>query len=177
MVKPAIKIKRALPADAALIADLSNITFIETFRGTCSDDDLMDFINKCFNEDVIAEELNDPEDLYYIAFANGFPAGYIRLKENYDDYPPIKKYRAIELKRIYVLKEFHSQKIGAALMQHAVTIAKQKQYEVLWLGVWEHNHKAYSFYKQWGFTDTGDSHPFPIGNTPQTDYWLIKLLN
>ncbi len=171
-----IEIKRADENDAALLSDLSNITFIETFRGTCSDEDLTGFIDSCFNENIISNELNDPEDLYYIAFIDGFPAGYIRMKENYADYPAVKKYKALELKRIYVLNEFHSKKIGAALMQSAIDIAKQKSYEVLWLGVWELNAKAYSFYKKWGFIDTGDTHLFPIGDTPQTDKWLIKFI-
>jgi GNAT superfamily N-acetyltransferase len=176
MVENGTHIIRATKDDAQLLSDLSNVTFIETFRGTCSDDDLIGFIDKCFNENVIASELNDADDLYYIAFVEGFPAGYIRLKENYEDYPAIKKYRALELKRIYVLKEFHGKKIGAALMQFAIEVAKQNQYEVLWLGVWEHNHTAYSFYKKWGFVDTGDTHLFPIGNTPQTDNWLMKFI-
>jgi ribosomal protein S18 acetylase RimI-like enzyme len=88
----------------------------------------------------------------------------------------IKQYRAIELKRIYVLKEYHSKKVGAALMGFALQFASEKQYEAVWLGVWEHNIKAQAFYKKWGFVDTGSSHNFPIGNTPQMDNWLIKLI-
>lgn len=175
MVKK-IEIRRADENDAQLLSDLSNITFIETFRGTCTDKDLTDFIDRYFNKAVIDEELKDEEDYYFIAFADGFPAGYIRLKENYDDYPAIKKYKALELKRIYVLKEFHSNKIGFALMKFAIDFAMKFQFHVLWLGVWEHNHQAYSFYKKWGFSDTGDTHPFPIGNTEQTDNWLIKFI-
>jgi ribosomal protein S18 acetylase RimI-like enzyme len=61
-------------------------------------------------------------------------------------------------------------------MEYALDFAKDHQYDVLWLGVWEHNHKAYSFYKNRGFEDTGDKHPFPIGNTQQTDTWLVKFI-
>ncbi len=61
-------------------------------------------------------------------------------------------------------------------MTYALQFASQKKYEVLWLGVWEHNEKAKSFYKKWGFADTGDTHDFPIGNTPQKDNWLIKFI-
>ena len=101
----------------------------------------------------------------------------MRLKEDYTGYATIKKYKALELKRIYVLKEYQSKKIGAALMAYALQLADEKKYEMVWLGVWEHNYKAQSFYKKCGFTDTGDSHDFPIGNTPQTDNWLIKFLD
>ena len=47
----------------------------------------------------------------------------------------------------------------------------------MWLGVWEHNYRAQKFYQKMGFEDTGYKHPFPIGNTPQTDLWYWKFLN
>jgi ribosomal protein S18 acetylase RimI-like enzyme len=171
-----IHIKRADKNDAQLLSDLSNITFIETYRGNFSDEDLSAFMDDYFNETAIAEELQNADDFYYIAFINGFPAGYMRLKEDDAEYPLSKKYKAIHLKRIYVLKEYHSKKIGAALMSFALRFAAEKNYEMMWLGVWEHNQKAKLFYKKWGFTDIGDSHNFPIGNTPQTDNWLIKFI-
>ena len=177
MAIPGINITRATAADADLISRLSVITFEETFRGTCTDEDLQGFVDHAFSPSQVLKDLNDEEDYYFIAWHEDMPAGYMRLKEDYSDYPSIKKYKALELKRIYVLKEYHSKKVGAALMEYALQLAEQKNYEVLWLGVWEHNDKAQSFYKNWGFIYTGDTHPFPIGNTPQTDHWLVKFLN
>lgn len=176
MVTPEINIKRATPEDAELISHLSKITFEDTFKGTCTDEDLQSFVNTAFAPADILNELSDDDDFYFIAYYNNEVAGYMRLKEDYTDYLPIKKYIALELKRIYVLKEYHSKKIGAALLALALQLATEKNYEVIWLGVWEHNEKAKSFYKQWGFIDTGDTHDFPIGNTPQTDTWLIKFI-
>ena len=171
-----LNIKRATTEDADLISHLSKITFEDTFRGTCTDEDLQGFVDHAFSPGAVLNELKDENDLYFIAWYNNVAAGYMRLKEDYSDYPAIKKYKALELKRIYVLKKYQSKKIGAALMAYALQLAEQKNYEVLWLGVWEHNYKARSFYKKWGFMDTGDTHPFPIGNTPQTDNWLIKFV-
>jgi ribosomal protein S18 acetylase RimI-like enzyme len=173
---PGINITRATAADADLISRLSIITFEETFRGTCTDEDLQSFVDHAFSPSQVLKDLKDEEDFYFIAWYEGVAAGYVRLKEDYSDYPAIKKYKALELKRIYVLQEYQSKKIGAALMDYALQLAAKKNYEVLWLGVWEHNDKALIFYKKWGFTDTGDTHLFPIGNTPQTDHWLIKFI-
>ena len=61
-------------------------------------------------------------------------------------------------------------------MNFALDFASEKKYEMMWLGVWEHNEKAKAFYKKFGFEDTGFNHLFPIGNTPQTDNWLIKFI-
>ena len=99
------------------------------------------------------------------------------LSEEASDVEIIAKHTSVELKRIYVLKEYHSQKAGAALMNFALNFAAEKMYELVWLGVWEHNEKAKSFYKKFGFENTGATHFFPIGNTPQTDCWLIKFIN
>jgi len=62
-------------------------------------------------------------------------------------------------------------------MNFALDFAKQKNYDLIWLGVWEHNERAKSFYKKFGFEDSGVEHPFPIGNTPQTDVWFYKYIN
>ena len=61
-------------------------------------------------------------------------------------------------------------------MKFALEFADKNNYEAIFLGVWEHNEKARIFYRKWGFTDTGFTHNFPIGNTPQTDHWLIKFI-
>jgi diamine N-acetyltransferase len=177
LVKEALHIRRAVSDDAKLIAELSSVTFFDTFNGTCTDEDIQRFIEQYFNEAQVFNELSNEDDFYFIVFINGFAAGYIRMKEEESDVKIIKEHKAIELKRIYVLKEYHSKKIGAALMNFALDFAAEKNYELIWLGVWEHNERAKAFYKKFGFQDSGVEHPFPIGNTPQTDVWLYKFIN
>jgi ribosomal protein S18 acetylase RimI-like enzyme len=57
-------------------------------------------------------------------------------------------------------------------MQQCIDIALEKEKELLWLGVWEHNHRAIGFYKKWGF-EKFSTHTFMLGNDAQTD-WLMK---
>ena len=176
MVEGDLHIRRAVTDDAQLLSALSAVTFFDTFNGTCTDEDMQGFIETCFNPEQVYKELQDADDFYFIAFINEEAAGYIRLKEDESDVEIINTYKGIELKRIYVLKEYHSQKIGAKLMTFALDFAAEKNYELIWLGVWEHNEKAKAFYKKFGFEDTGVTHPFPIGNTPQTDQWFYKFI-
>ncbi|MEP6584491.1 MAG: GNAT family N-acetyltransferase [Ginsengibacter sp.] len=176
MVKQTLQIRRAVTGDAKIISELSSITFSDTFQGTCTEDDMQDFIDKYYSEALVTEELQDSNDFYFIAFIDDEAAGYMRIKEDESSIPEVKNHKSIELKRIYVLKEYHSKKVGAGLMQFALQFAADKGYELIWLGVWEHNERAINFYKKFGFTDTGFKHPFPIGNTPQTDNWLIKFI-
>jgi ribosomal protein S18 acetylase RimI-like enzyme len=66
--------------------------------------------------------------------------------------------------------------VGAALMQACIGEAKQRGYETLWLGVWEHNQRARAFYRRWNFQEVG-THIFQLGNDPQTDILMERNLS
>lgn len=176
MVKTDLHIRRATTADASLLSSLSEITFFDTFKDTCTHEDMLGFIKDNFSVGQLEKELQDDDDYYFIAFVNEIPVAYLRIKEDVSGVEIIKRHKAIELKRIYVLKEYHLQKIGAALMNFALNFATENNYELIWLGVWEFNERAKAFYEKFGFIDSGATHPFPIGNTPQTDKWLYRII-
>ena len=171
-----IKISRATINDAAVLEALSKKTFYETFTGTCTDEDMQDFLQEYFNASIIAKELTDENDLYFLAMVDEVPAGYIRMMEDYSNFEMMLKWKALELKRIYVLGEFHGKGIAQKLMNFFLNFAAEKKYEVVWLGVWEHNIRAQKFYEKYAFVNSGYTHDFPIGSTPQTDFWFWKFL-
>jgi ribosomal protein S18 acetylase RimI-like enzyme len=176
LVEEAINIRRASYSDAQILAELSAVTFFDTFKDTCTPDDMNGFIKSYFSIKQIRNELRNLNDFYFIGYINNKAVGYLRLKEEKSDVEIINCHKAIELKRIYVLKEYHDKKIGAALMNFALNFGAEKNFEMLWLGVWEHNERAKGFYQKFGFHDSGVTHTFPIGNTPQTDSWLYKFI-
>ena len=81
--------------------------------------------------------------------------------------------KALEIERIYVLKEFYGKKVGQVLYDKAFDIAKQAGADYLWLGVWEENQRAINFYKKNGFVEF-DKHIFKLGDDEQTDI-IMKL--
>lgn len=172
-----ITIRRATLADASVLAEIGRRTFDKTFTGTCTEDDMQEFLQENFNIDQVKKELSDPGDLFFFAEKDGQVAGYMRLKEDYQYFELMKQWKSLELKRIYIDEPFMGKGIAQQLIDFAENLAKEKNYEVLWLGVWEHNYRAKRFYEKMGFKDSGHSHPFPIGNTPQTDNWFWKFLN
>ena len=171
-----INIRRININDVIELAVIARQTFFDTFTGTCTDEDMQDFLKQFYNEEQLGKELLDPEAFCYFAEANGVPLGYLHFKEDYTNFPLEKKWKALELKRIYVLKAFHGKGIAQRLMDFILNFAAEKKYEMLWLGVWEHNIRAQKFYVKYGFENSGYTHDFPIGNTPQTDIWLWKFL-
>ena len=171
-----INIRRINFEDVAELTVLARQTFYDTFTGTCTEEDMQSFLEQYFNEKQLGDELKDKENYCFFAKAEGAPVAYLQFMEDYRGFPLMKKWKALELKRIYVLKEFHGKGIAQKLMDHILIFAEENEYEVVWLGVWEHNIRAQKFYEKHGFVNSGHTHDFPIGNTPQTDIWFWKFL-
>ncbi len=171
-----IAIRKIKIADAEILSAIAKQTFYDTFYGTCTKEDMQQFLEHYFNVPQVKKELKDRDSFNFFAEINNIPIGYIRFKEDYIDYPFKEKYKSIELKRLYIQKEFHGKGCAHELMKLFINYAIENKYEVAWLGVWEYNFKAQKFYNKYGFTDSGVGHDFPIGNTPQTDRWYWKFL-
>ena len=171
-----LNIRRVTIDDAVALTEIARQTFYDTFKGTCTEEDMQGFLDQHYNPVQLGNELTNPETYCFFAEADGKPIAYLQFMEDYQHFPLMKKWKALELKRIYVLKEFHGQGIAQKLMDHILQFATDNKYEVVWLGVWENNQRAQKFYEKYGFENSGHTHDFPIGNTPQTDVWLWKFL-
>jgi GNAT superfamily N-acetyltransferase len=170
-------IKRAVASDEAVLAELGRSTFYDTFTGTCTEKDMEEVLETFYNLKQVAEELQDPEDYYYIAWINDLPVGYVRIKFHRPfPIPLLETKNAIELKRLYVVKSYIGKGIGKLLMDFTEDFARTKNYEYLYLSVWEFNERAKKFYQNCGFIDSLIPNDFPLGSTPQTDYWYYKSL-
>lgn len=167
----AIKIRPALLSDADLVARLSRETFFETFAAQNTKENMDLFMNGPFAHELLAAELKVETNYFFLAFDGDRPAGYLKLREG-EIFPEFGGLPSIEIARIYVPAACAGKGIGAALMQTALALAKEKGKKWIWLGVWEKNEKAIAFYQRFGFERFG-SHVFMLGTDPQTD-WLMK---
>ncbi len=172
-----MQIRRAGIKDAAILSKLASQTFYDTFTGTCTDEDMRSFLQQYFSEDALLQELQNENDYCFFIEEDNVPLGYIRFMEDYTSFPYMNQWKALELKRIYILKEHQGKGIAQKLMAFIIEYATQNDFKVVWLGVWEHNYRAQKFYEKYGFINSGHTHDFPIGNTPQTDIWMWKFLD
>lgn len=62
------------------------------------------------------------------------------------------------------------------LFNKAIQLARLKCADYIWLGVWEENPRAISFYKKNGFIEF-DKHNFQLGDDAQTDILMKLKLN
>jgi diamine N-acetyltransferase len=174
MTDPKITITVAGINDAAMLTSLSITTFLETFLNDNKKEDMDKYIAEDMNIARLTEELGDKDSMFFLAQYNNVTVGYAKMRTTKKPAGLISS-NPIELERIYVLNEYHSKKIGAALMDHCIAHAHHGRHDVLWLGVWEHNYKAVNFYKRYGFEFFG-SHIFRLGDDDQTDMLMKKIL-
>jgi diamine N-acetyltransferase len=166
-----ISIKEATTADAALIADLSRQTFYDSFASDNTPENMDKFMNEQFTREKLMEEVGAAGNIFLLAYMGDEVVAYARLRETTNPIL-IENGSAIEIARIYAVKQSIGKGVGSALMQQCINIARQKDARVIWLGVWGKNQKAITFYTKWGFEKFGE-HVFMLGNDPQTD-WLMK---
>lgn len=147
-------------------------TFQETFSESNSEENMKSYLEEGFSKEKLIGELNDENSEFYFATLDGVVIGYLKINFG-ESQTELKDSKALEIERIYVSKEFHGKSVGQLLYDKAIQIAKQKNVAYIWLGVWEENLRAISFYKKNGFIEF-DKHIFKLGNDEQTDI-MMKL--
>jgi len=172
---PDFIIRRGKANDAALLAELGARTFSETFAPDNTAEDMTAYLAASFNPTQQAAELADPDCLFLIAETNSFVVGYAMLRFG-NVLDSVTGDTPIELVRLYVSQESLGSGVGAALMTACINEAKQRGYETLWLGVWEHNQRARAFYRKWNFHEVG-THIFQLGDDPQTDILMQRAVS
>ncbi|MNK25644.1 Protease synthase and sporulation negative regulatory protein PAI 1 [compost metagenome] len=167
-----IAIARASVKDVLQLQYISRATFLQTFSDINTEENMNKYLNESFATEQLDEELSNELSQFYFAKFSGEVIGYMKLntgaaqKENPDE-------NALEIERIYVLKDFHGKKVGQLLYNKAIEVANGLAVDHVWLGVWEENFRAIAFYTKNGFVKFGQ-HEFVLGDDVQTDL-LMKL--
>jgi len=149
-------------------------TFKETFSSSNTEENIKTYLDSAFTTDKLMTELNNPFSTFYFAELENDIIGYLKLNFG-NSQTELKDNNAVEIERIYVRKEFYGMKVGQVLYEKAIEIARLNNADYVWLGVWEENPRAISFYKKNGFVEF-DKHIFKMGNEDQTDIMMKKQL-
>jgi ribosomal protein S18 acetylase RimI-like enzyme len=170
-------IRRGDINDVMLLQEIGRTTFDDTFGNTCTKEDMRGVLDLYFNSAQVALELTDDADNFFFFEQNGIAKGYMRINAKHA-FPldSFKDRKCIELVRLYVLKEFHGTGVANELMDFAFDFARKNGFQIIYLSVWEYNFRARGFYEKHGFLNSGVENDFPLGSTPQTDFWFVKNL-
>lgn len=150
-------------------------TFAETFSSKNSEENMKEYLENGFSTEKLKAELADNSSEFYFAKLDEKIIGYLKVNFGLSQ-TEVKHENALEIERIYVLKEFHGKKVGQILFDKAIHIARDKNVDYIWLGVWEQNPRAIRFYEKNGFIQF-DKHVFKLGDDEQTDIMMKRKLN
>ncbi|MEO1652021.1 MAG: GNAT family N-acetyltransferase [Bacteroidota bacterium] len=146
-------------------------TFIAAFAHLNDPEDFGQYVAEKFSREQIQKELAHPESEFFFLQKGAEVLGYLKVnwgKAQSEDKLP----KALEIERIYLLKDWKGKGLGKLLLEKAYQVAQEKQMKCIWLGVWEHNKAALHFYKREGFV-LFDQHIFVLGQDRQID-WMLK---
>ena len=149
---------------------ISRDTFYETFVTSTSEENMRLYLENNFSKEQLSNELENSNSEFYFAILENEVIGYLKLNFS-EAQTELNDVNALEVERVYVRNNYHGKGVGQQLLDYAIQLAKQKNMQAVWLGVWENNQRAINFYKKNGFV-TFDKHVFMLGEEAQTDYMM-----
>jgi GNAT superfamily N-acetyltransferase len=160
--------RNAGPEDAAAMAALGRRTFTETFGHLYRPEDLAAFLLS-HNEEGWGRELADPAFAVRIGEVEGQPVAYAKLGPPSLPFEP--KGHPIELRQFYVLQPWQGAGVATALMDWAISEARARGADELYLSVFTDNHRARRFYDRYGFAFV-QTYDFMVGSHADQDHIL-----
>jgi ribosomal protein S18 acetylase RimI-like enzyme len=140
--------------DAGSLSILATTTFLQSHGHSAPPQDISVYSSEKYNEAVLVAELNDPENIYYLLYYKDRLAGYSKMVFD-QPYDNSAVQNIAKLERIYILQEFYDLKLGRALLQFNIDLARAQQQAGIWLYVWIENTRAFNFYTRAGFKIIG----------------------
>lgn len=167
-------IKRVTVDDVKNLQKISRLTFKETFGADNSAANMSEFLDEAYAKEKLLKEIKNPNSQFFFLLVDDQVAGYLKVNEADAQSEDVAE-NALEVERIYLAHEYQHQGLGLVLIKLAEKIAREDNKANMWLGVWENNFNAQTFYKKDGFEHVSQ-HTFVVGDDPQTDYILVKKL-
>ena len=160
---------------AAQLARTAAALFEQTFGDANTPEDMRAYLADAFSEARQRAELADERNRIWLARApNGSIVGYAHVRLEAPAPHHAASVRGAEIARLYADRAWHGRGLGAWLMHTCIAVARENQAEVLWLGVWERNARAITFYEKQGFHIIGEQ-SFMLGADRQRD--LVMALD
>lgn len=163
------------PDDAARLAELAATAFRETYLAVNEPTVIDEYVATGLTPHTYARGLADPRcELHWVLLGDD-PVGYLKLnlggaqtEPDLDD--------GLEIEQVYLLDAHQGHGLGRTLIEVAVDAARRHRLDRVWLGVWERNEKAISFYRRQGFETFGE-HTFRLGGEEQRDLLMRRSVD
>ena len=150
-------LRPAFSEDIPALAALGRDSFVAAFGHLYREEDLSAFLEKCYSQGAVAEEMADPAHRHCLAVAaDGSLAGFCKLRfpSGYAEYSDA--FRSLALQQLYTHPARTGQGVGARLMDWALGQARALDADAVQLSVWAENFAAQRFYARYGFAKIAD---------------------
>lgn len=168
-----IGIRRATPADAAVLHALAAATFGMACPPGTREEDIAAFIAAHLSEARFGDYLVDPTRMLFVALEDGPALGYTMLVAGEPHDPDaagaVTTRPTVELSKIYVRTEQHRTGLAGALLAASLQAAAETGARSVWLGVNQRNARANRFYEKQGFRVVGTKR-FLVGDEWHDDF-------
>ena len=174
-------IRRAVPADAAALAEVAAVTFALACPPTTAQEAIDDFIATMLSVERFDAYLADPRRILLVAeTAPGEPfVGYAMLvtgePADTDVAAAIRIRPTAELSKIYVRADSHGGGTARELLEASMGAARDGGAAGMWLGTNEENARAQRFYTKHGFELVGRKW-FELGGRLEHDHVYERAL-
>jgi len=114
------------------------------------------YTQTCFTVERLTAELRDPICRFFLIYSGPAPVGFLKLNVE----PPARSRLpsayvppadALELERIYFVREATGQGLGSAVMRFVDDYARQHNHPFVWLKAMDSSTSALAFYRKHGF--------------------------
>ena len=153
------------------LRQLSISTFSRAFKEQNNPEDFESYLAHAFSQEQLLMEIKNPHSSFFFTKSENTVVGYLKINRA-SAQTELQEASGLELERIYVSENCQNRGIGGRMLSFAEALAKEEGKTYLWLGVWEQNTMAITFYERNGYKKFG-KHPYYIGTDKQTD-WLLK---
>lgn len=160
MNRPIIRV--ASLKDCARLANFAALTFRESWLEEGNEIDLTMHIAEHFSIERLSSDLSGSKCSYHVIVHKKEFIAYCKIESNINPENFILE-KPLCICRLYVKKEFQNLSYGSKLIDVVIKIAKNENYNMIWLGVWNENKNAIRLYEKKGFIKFG-THKFAMGN-------------
>jgi len=120
-----ITIKKVTLNDIEQLQNIGKQTFYETFSGANTEENMTKYLEEGFSTEKLVDELNNSNSEFYIATIENRVVGYLKLNFGHSQ-TELQDDKAVEIERIYVLKELHGKKLDKNFIRRQCKFQNKK---------------------------------------------------